>query len=303
MTRNDISPNLPSESMNSLPTDLFVKSCEKIIEGKDRLVLIKYGGSAMEDPQRVDDVLNDIALIRKMGWNLVLVHGGGKAISKAMEKSGLKPEFIDGLRVTDAESMKVVEKTLDQEVNPEIVQKLKQKELKAVSLSGKSVLRAQKLLYLQEKTGKQLDLGQIGDVTEVEAGQISLLVDEGKTPVISPLGKGVNGESYNINADIAAAKIGAALKVDYLIFLSDVRGLLMDPKNPDTLLSHLEPKKIAELKKSGVIVGGMIPKVDSAIESLQKGAQKILFLDGRHPHVLIERLWLDIDHGTTITLA
>lgn len=281
-------------------TSQFIDSCQTMLQGRSHRVLIKYGGSAMEDPQRVDDVLNDIALIRKMGWNLVLVHGGGKAISKAMESSGLKAEFVDGLRVTDPESMKVVEETLDHKVNPEIVQKLRSKQVQALSLSGKSILKAKKLLYHQEKTGKDLDLGQIGDVTDVQVGEVSLLIDEGKTPVISPLGKGEKGESYNINADIAAAKIGAALKVDYLIFLSDVQGILLDPKKPETLISSLNPQKIAQLKKEGIIAGGMIPKVDSALESIEKGAQKILFLDGRHPHVLIEKLWLGIDHGTTI---
>jgi acetylglutamate kinase len=284
------------------PSAHFVESCQRILEGKNRVLLIKYGGSAMEDAARVDEVLDDIALIRKMGWNVVLVHGGGKAISKAMQESGLQPQFIDGLRVTDADSMKVVEKTLDQQVNPEIVQKLKQRGIHALSVSGKSVLKAEKLLYYQEKTGKELDLGQIGDVAQVEVGQISLLLDEGKTPVISPVGRGDQGESFNINADIAAAKIGAALKVDSLIFLSDVRGILRNFKDPESLISDLNPEKIAALKKEGVIDGGMIPKVDSAVQSLRDGAQKIYFLDGREPHVLIEKLWMGIDHGTTIQL-
>ncbi len=283
-------------------TAAFLESCHRILEGKKRLFVIKYGGSAMEDPARVDQVLDDIALIRKMGWSLVLVHGGGKAISKAMQESGLKPEFIDGLRVTDPESMKVVEKTLDLEVNPEIVRKLKERGINAISHSGKSVLRATKLLYHQEKTGKELDLGQIGDVSHVEVGQISLLLDEGKLPVISPVGLGDQGQSFNINADIAAAKIAAALKVDSLIFLSDVRGILRDHKNPETLFTDLDPQKITTLKQEGVIDGGMIPKVDSAVECLNKGAKQVLFLDGREEHILIETLWMGIPHGTKIQL-
>jgi len=286
--------------MNTNHTPDFLKSCHRILEGKKRLLVIKYGGSAMEDPARVDQVLDDIALIRKMGWSLVLVHGGGKAISKAMQESGLKPEFIDGLRVTDAASMKVVEKTLDLEVNPEIVRKLKEREVNAFSVSGKSVLKATKLLYYQEKTGKELDLGQIGDVSHVEIGQISLLLDEGKLPVISPVGLGDKGQSFNINADIAAAKIAAALKVDSLIFLSDVRGILRDHKNPETLFTDLDPQKITALKQEGVIDGGMIPKVDSAVECLNKGAKQVLFLDGREEHILIETLWMGIPHGTKI---
>ncbi len=284
------------------PSAAFVESCKQILQGKNHLILIKYGGSAMEDPARVDQVLDDIALIRKMGWKLVLVHGGGKAISKAMQESGLKPEFIDGLRVTDEASMKVVEQTLDHEVNPEIVRKLKERGINALSVSGKSVLKATKLLYYQEKTGKELDLGQIGDVAQVEVGQISLLLDEGKLPVISPVGLGEKGEAFNINADIAAAKIGAALKVDSLIFLSDVRGILRDHKNPETLFTELDPQKITTLKQEGVIDGGMIPKVDSAVESLKNGAQQILFLDGREEHILIETLWMGISHGTKIQL-
>ncbi len=286
--------------MNTMNTTAFLESCHRILEGKKRLLVIKYGGSAMEDPARVDQVLDDIALIRKMGWSLVLVHGGGKAISKAMQESGLKPEFIDGLRVTDADSMKVVEKTLDLEVNPEIVRKLKERGINAISLSGKSVLKATKLLYHQEKTGKELDLGQIGDVSHVEIGQISLLLDEGKLPVISPVGLGDQGQSFNINADIAAAKIAAALKVDSLIFLSDVRGILRDHKNPETLFTDLDPQKITALKQEGVIDGGMIPKVDSAVECLNKGAKQVLFLDGREEHILIESLWMGIPHGTKI---
>lgn len=286
----------------SAKTTEFVESCHRILDGKKRLLVIKYGGSAMEDPARVDQVLDDIALIRKMGWSLVLVHGGGKAISKAMQESGLKPEFIDGLRVTDAASMKVVEKTLDLEVNPEIVRKLKERGVNAFSVSGKSVLKATKLLYYQEKTGKELDLGQIGDVSHVEVGQISLLLDEGKLPVISPVGLGDKGQSFNINADIAAAKIAAALKVDSLIFLSDVRGILRDHKNPETLFTDLDPQKITALKQEGVIDGGMIPKVDSAVECLNKGAKQVLFLDGREDHILIETLWMGIPHGTKIQL-
>lgn len=283
-------------------TVLFVQACQRILEGNNKLILIKYGGSAMEDSLRVSDVIADLALLRKMGWKIIVVHGGGKAISKAMQESGLDPQFIDGLRITDDASMKVVEKTLDLEVNPQIVKMLNEREVRAISVSGKSILRAKKLLYHQEKTGKELDLGQIGDISHVETGPITLLLDEGKTPVISPLGMGESGQSFNINADIAAAKIGAALKVDTLIFLSDVRGILRDAKNDATLISHLNTETITRLKQEGVIEGGMIPKVDSALESLKNGAREILFLDGRAPHVLIESLWMGIDHGTRIQL-
>lgn len=285
-----------------------VSQAESLIEAlpyiqrfRGKTIVIKYGGAAMENDDLVEGVLRDVVFLEAVGINPVLVHGGGKAITRAMKEAGLVAQFIDGLRVSDKASMEIIEKTLAQEINPSIVQKINQLGGKAKGFSGKQVLHAEKSLYLQESTGKQIDLGFVGDITGVDVEPILATVHEEVTPVISPLARDAAGQVYNINADVAAGEIAQALKAFKIIYLSDVNGVMRDPNQADSTISTLNIEQIDELKKEGIIAGGMLPKVNSAIKALRNGVEKVHFLDGRIAHSILLEIFTDAGVGTEIT--
>jgi acetylglutamate kinase len=262
--------------------------------------VVKYGGSFMDDPDPTVRmrVAGDLAFLAAVGINVVVVHGGGKAISKAMDGAGLKANFINGLRVTDEATIAIVKKTLDEVVNKDVCDTLTAVKAKPVGLPGDSVLVCQKLTT--DDDGNPCDLGFVGDVTEVKVKLIKKEIGEGCMPVISPVAEGLDGKPYNINADTAAGRVASALRARRLVYMSDVPGLLADPKNPASLITTLKTGEVEGLKKKGVIDKGMRPKVASAVRALEEGVQRVHFIDGRMPHSLLLEIFTDRGVGTEI---
>lgn len=262
--------------------------------------VVKYGGSFMDDPDPAarTRVAYDIAFLAAVGINVVVVHGGGKAITKAMESSGLKANFINGLRVTDEATVAVVKKTLDEIVNKDVCDAVASAGGKPKGLAGDTVLVCQKLT--QDDDGNQIDLGYVGDVTEVKVKLIKKEIADGNIPIISPVAEGYDGKPYNVNADLVAGRVASALRARRLVYMSDVPGLLSAPPDPESLISTLKIGQVEELKKKGVIDKGMRPKVQSAIRALQEGVQRVHFVDGRLSHSLLLEIFTDKGIGTEI---
>ena len=262
--------------------------------------VVKYGGSFMDDPDPVTRtrVAYDIAFLAACGINVVVVHGGGKAITKAMETSGLKSQFVNGLRVTDEATIAIVKKTLDEIVNKDVCDALAKAGGKPRGMPGDSVLVCQKLA--KDDDGNDVDLGFVGDVTEVKVKLIKKEIADGFVPIISPVAEGLDNKPYNINADVAAGRVASALRARRLVYMSDVPGLLGDPKNPESLISTLKTSQVDELKKKGVIDKGMRPKVASAVRALEEGVQRVHFIDGRLAHSLLLEIFTDKGIGTEI---
>jgi acetylglutamate kinase len=262
--------------------------------------VVKYGGSFMDDPDPAGRlrVAHDIAFLAAVGINVVVVHGGGKAITKAMELSGLKASFVNGMRVTDAATIAIVKKTLDESVNKDVCDAIAQAGAKPKGLPGDSVLVCQKLTT--DDDGSPVDLGFVGEVTEVKAKLIKKEIADGFVPVISPVAEDNDGKPYNINADVAAGRVASALRARRLVYMSDVPGLLSAPPDPASLISTLKISQVDELKKKGVIDKGMRPKVASAIRALQYGVQRVHFIDGLLPHSLLLEIFTDKGTGTEI---
>ena len=262
--------------------------------------VVKYGGSFMDDPDpevRLR-VATDLAFLSAAGINVVVVHGGGKAISKAMDASGLKANFINGLRVTDEATIAIVKKTLDEVVNKQVCDTLVAVKATPKGLPGDTVLVCEKLTT--DDDGNPCDLGYVGDVTEVKVKLIKKEIADGFMPVISPVAEGLDGKPYNINADTAAGRVASALRARRLVYMSDVPGLLSDPKDLSSLISTLKVGDVEGLKKKGIIDKGMRPKVQSAVRALQEGVQRVHFVDGRMPHSLLLEIFTDQGVGTEI---
>jgi acetylglutamate kinase len=262
--------------------------------------VVKYGGSFMEDPDPAvrTRVAYDIAFLAAVGINVVVVHGGGKAITKAMEESGLPAKFVGGLRVTDEATIAIVKQTLDQVVNKDVCDAIISAKGPAKGMPGDSVLVCQKLTT--DDDGKEVDLGFVGEVTEVKVKLIRKEIADGFVPVISPVAEGYDGKPYNVNADLVAGRVASALRARRLVYLSDVPGLLSAPPDPDSLISTLKISQVEDLKKKGVIDKGMRPKVASAVRALEEGVQRVHFIDGRLAHSLLLEIFTDKGSGTEI---
>jgi len=265
--------------------------------------VVKYGGSFMDSPDANvrNGVARDIVFLEAVGINPVVVHGGGKAITRAMEAAGLTANFIQGQRVTDAATIDVVDRVLSRDINPEIVKAIENFDGKARGFSGADIFKCRKLL-LKDPTGKDIDIGFVGEVTAVNIDPLRECIRRGITPVISPTALGEDGKIYNCNADIAAAQAAIALKAKRLVFMSDVPGLLRNPKNPDSVIPHLKVAEMDELRKIGIIDKGMIPKVESAVAAVKSGVEKVSFVDGRVQHSVLLEIFTDEGIGTEIVL-
>jgi acetylglutamate kinase len=263
---------------------------------RSQIFVVKYGGSFMDSPDEEERhrVARDIVFLEAVGINPVVVHGGGKAITRALETAGLKAEFAQGHRVTDAATVEIVDRVLSREVNPEIVTAIEDFGGSTRGFAGSDIFRCRKLLR------DDVDLGFVGDVTDVDTDTLRACIQLGATPVISPTARGDDGKIYNCNADIAAAKTAIALNARRLVFMSDVPGLLRDPTNNSTLMSHLRVEEVPELKRAGVIEEGMSPKVDSATAAIESGVEKVQFIDGRIPHSLLLEIFTDAGVGTEV---
>ena len=262
--------------------------------------VVKYGGAAMEEDQIVDRFLKDIVFLEAVGINPVLVHGGGKAITTRMREAGLKPQFINGLRVTDEQSIGIVEQTLDSEINPKIVDTIVKFGGKARGFSGKSVFIARRLGPQRKENGEQVDIGFVGEATTIEFRNVSSAIKDEMVPVISPIGADENGMVLNINADVAAAALASAIQAAKLIYVSDVPGIMRDPSSSDSLIPTVHCEQIEALIKHKVIDGGMIPKVQSASQALRSGVEKVHMIGGNTQHCLLLEIFTNSGIGTEI---
>ena len=258
------------------------------------VVLVKLGGSVMETEANLDSLMDDIAFMRAVGMKVVIVHGGGKAISKALKMSGHEPKFVDGLRVTDEVTMEVVRHTLNNVVNPDLVRRLQNRGANARPIHGNWVFGASKI--------ETPDRGYVGEVVSVDTRAVCEMLDAGIIPVVTPLGTGVkDSHLYNINADFAAAALAKALKVRKFALVSDVPGLLRDPEDPATLFSTLRLDDIETLKGEGILSGGMLPKIESCGDAIRAGVRKVHLVDGRMAHSLLLEIFTREGVGTEIT--
>ena len=267
--------------------------------------VVKYGGSFMDSPDANirNGVARDIVFLEAVEINPVVVHGGGKAITRAMEKAGLVANFIQGQRVTDEAAVKMVDDVLSREINPEVVKTINSLGGQAVGFAGPDIFKCRKLwLGDKENPGKKIDIGFVGEVIEVNVAPLKECIWCGHTPVISPTARGEDGKVYNCNADVAAAMIAIALKARRLVFMSDVPGLMRDPKDPATLIAHLKTGEVPGLKAAGIVDKGMIPKVDSAVAAIKSGVEKVSFVDGCVPHSVLLEIFTDKGIGTEIVL-
>jgi acetylglutamate kinase len=270
---------------------------------RGEVFVVKYGGSFMDspDPEIRHRVARDIAFLEAVGINPVVVHGGGKAITRALETAGVEARFVQGQRVTDAASAEVVDRVLSRELNPEIVRAIEEFGGKARGFPGTDIFRCHK--FSPAPDGSQsVDLGFVGDIDAVDVERLRACIRENVTPIVSPTARGEDGHIYNCNADVAAAKTAIALKARRLVFMSDVPGLLKDPSDDSSLMRHLRSDEVPALKEAGVIDRGMIPKVDSAVTAIESGIEKVQFVDGRIPHSVLLEIFTDAGVGTEVVL-
>jgi acetylglutamate kinase len=279
---------------------VLIEALPYIQDFRGSTFVVKYGGSFMDDPDPTvrARVAHDIAFLSGVGINVVVVHGGGKAITRAMEESGLKAAFVKGLRVTDEATIAIVKKTLDEVVNRDVCEALAAAKAKPKGLPGDTVLVCQKLAA--DEDGAPLDLGFVGDVTEVKVKLIKKEIADGFVPVISPVAEGYDSKPYNVNADVVAGRVASALRARRLFYMSDVPGLLASPPDPGSLISTLRTSQVDDLRKRGVIDKGMRPKVASAVRALEEGVQRVHLVDGRLAHSLLLEIFTDKGIGTEI---
>ncbi|MDI3533658.1 MAG: acetylglutamate kinase [Thermosediminibacterales bacterium] len=281
--------------------DILIETLPYIRNFYGKTVVIKYGGSAMLNCELKEKVIKDLLLMRYVGINVVLVHGGGPEISSILKKVGKHSKFINGLRVTDKETMEIAEMVLAGKINKEIVALINKNGGKAVGITGKdgNLAKAKKMVLTNDMS-EPTDLGFVGEICEVNPQLLKTLFDDGCIPVIASIAMGEDGETYNINADHMAQELAIALKAEKLVFLTDVEGILEDYNNPDSLLSVLTVKDALEKIKNGGISGGMIPKVEACIKSIKQGVRRTHIIDGRIPHSLLLEIFTDKGIGTMV---
>lgn len=267
---------------------------------RDSIFVVKYGGSFMDDPDPVlrQRVATDLVFLASVSVKVVVVHGGGKAISRAMREAGIEPEFRNGLRYTDETSVRLVERTLNQEVNPEICEMVSAQGGNPLSMPGNGVLKCETVTH--DLQGNPIDLGYVGDIQHVITKLIRKALREDKTPVISPIALDDEDRPHNTNADVAAGAVASALRARRLVYLCDVPGLLRDPNDPESLISTLRVDEIDGLIRDGVISAGMLPKVESARRAIAAGVHRVHFVDGRMPHSILLEIFTHRGIGTEI---
>ena len=284
--------------------EILVDALPYIQEFYGKTVVIKYGGNAMINDELKENVMRDVALMKFVGIRPILVHGGGPEITGFLKKVGKESTFVSGLRVTDEETVEIAEMVLDGKLNSEIVGLLNLRGVRAVGLSGKDagLIKARKKLatVYENDTPHQVDIGYVGEVMEIDTGIIADLLDQGYVPVVAPIGMGADAESYNINADYVAAEIAGALRAEKMLLLTDVEGVYKDFSDKGSLISQLRMSEAKEYIRSGVIEGGMIPKVEACLRALEAGAHKAHIIDGRLAHSIILEIFTSRGIGTMV---
>ena len=269
-------------------SQILIDALPYIQKYNNKILVIKYGGNAMTNDELKDAVMNDIVLLSLVGIKVVLVHGGGPEINDMLKRLGIESRFVNGLRYTDDATIDVVKMVLSGKVNKELVQLLAQHKGNAVGLCG---IDGGMLIAEKKKTDDGQDLGWVGEITKVNTKPILDALDNGNVPVIATVATDENGNTYNINADTAAAQIAAKLGAENLILMTDIAGLLRDKDDPSTLIPKVNVSEVPFLKRQGIISGGMIPKIDCCVEAVRRGVNKTVIIDGRVPHsILIEIL-------------
>lgn len=288
--------------------DKFIEKAAALTEAlpfiqqfRGETVVVKLGGSIMEHEDGYSRIMQDIAFMECVGMLPVVVHGGGKAISRSMKAADIAPNFVHGLRVTDEATTRVVEQVLNHEVNPHLVEIIQQFHGKARGIHGEDILRVDKMTGEDPETNEPLDWGYVGKINQVDVEPIRAYLRSDIVPVITPLGRGADGHLYNINADDAATAIACALNARKLVFLTDVPGLLLDPEDRDSLISSLHLGEVNELIERGVITGGMLPKIKGMMGAVQAGIKKVHIIDASMPHSLLLELFTTEGVGTEIT--
>ncbi len=278
---------------NSERAEVLTQALPYIKRYVGKVVVIKYGGNAMINRELQKQVMQDIVLLWIIGVKIVLVHGGGPEISDMMNKLGKKAEFVDGLRVTDKETVDIVQMVLAGKINKSLVNLLEMNGGKSIGISGMDG-------RLIEAKPKDKRLGYVGEITKINIQSVTDLLNMGYIPVISTVGCDSKGNTYNINGDTAAAYVAGALNAERLIMMTDVAGVLMDKDNPSSLIAELDVKDASKLKEKGIIAGGMIPKIDCCVTAINKGVKKVIIMDGRVEHSILMELLTDEGAGTMV---
>ncbi len=284
----------------ALQAQILAEAMPYIRRFHGRMLVIKYGGNAMTDPLLKQSFARDVVLLKLVGMNPVVVHGGGPQIEQLLSRVGKKGEFIQGMRVTDSETMDIVEMVLAGQVNKEIVELINTAGGRAVGLTGQDggLIRARKLrMKLPEQPGEEVDIGQVGEIETIDPGIVHTLTSNGFIPVIAPIGSGAEGETYNINADVVAGKVAEVLKAEKLVLLTNTAGVL---DKSGKLLTGLTARRIDELFADGTISGGMLPKISSALDAAKAGVNSVHIIDGRVDHCLLLEIMTDHGVGTMI---
>jgi acetylglutamate kinase len=276
--------------------EVLVEALPYIKEFNGKTVVIKYGGSAMTNENIKKTIIQDITLMKLVGMKPVIVHGGGPEINNIIRQLGKVPEFIDGLRVTDKETIEIVEMVLTGKVNKSIVSELQKQGINSVGISGKDGM----LIEAEKKLTNGVDLGFVGEITKINIGILDTLINNDFVPVISPVGSDREGNGYNINADYAAIAIAGALKAQKLVFLTDVEGVLRDFEDKSSVISVLTPQEIVDLIEQKIISGGMIPKVECCVKAIEEGVEAVHIIDGRHEHSLLLEIFTKKGIGTIV---
>lgn len=275
--------------------EVLIEALPYIQKFHGKIIVVKYGGSAMVDEQLKKQVIQDVTLLKLVGFKPVIVHGGGKEISKWVKLSGKEPEFVNGLRKTDAETMEIAEMVLNK-VNKSLVQLVEGLGVRAIGISGKDG----SLLKVEKKYSDGQDIGFVGEVTEVNTRIICDMLEQNLLPIICPVGMDDQYQSYNVNADDAACAIAKALGAEKLAFLTDIEGVYGNPKDPSTLISELKVSDARDLIKTGFIGGGMLPKLNNCIDAIDSGVSRVHILDGRIAHCLLLEIFTKKGIGTVI---
>lgn len=281
-------------------SEALVEALPYIQKFRGQTFVIKYGGSAMEDEHIVERFLKDVVFLEAVGINPVLVHGGGKAITNRMRTAGLTAAFVNGLRVTDEKTIHIVESELDDNINPSIVESIRGFGGQACGLSGKAVFVAEKLPPQPTDDGGEADIGFVGEVASLRLAEVEKAIAGEIVPVVSCIGAAADGTLLNINADTAAAALARSLRASKLIFVSDVRGIMRNPAEPDSLIPTVKVSDVESLKKQRILTGGMLPKVQSAIDALAAGVEKVHMICGAIPHCLLLEIFTNSGIGTEI---
>ena len=280
--------------------DVLNEALPFIQEFKNSIAVVKFGGSAMENPELTRKTMRDIVLLEAIGMKMVVVHGGGKAISARLKELGIQTQFINGLRVTDADTIKVVDDVLHNSTNKSLVDGITISGGKGVTISGKGIMRAEKLYSADPVTGEKIDIGFVGKVISVDVNPILDALRYKFIPVVTPLAMDFFHQPYNINADTAACEIAKALKARKLVFLSDVPGVLRDPKDEKSLISVIKTSEVDTLIAEKVLTGGMLPKIQSSVSAIKAGTREVHMVDGRIPHSLLLEIFTNSGVGTEI---